>query len=272
MVAKSMSNYEDAVKALARAPVGCTTTLVFDKPATFIAYVETKGKLGELSGDCEANGAEYNHTGDKLPKVSLTLVDSNGNEVDLQRGVNASYDVGGFVGTAVRTMKIAQAGTYRLNVESDETDFAVAIGKNPKDDSELLKTIGGATALAGFVLGLTFLLLGLRRRRPDAVATTVGTPVAPMPGWPPSPYAPAPTAPPAPPGFGPAPPSAPQPIGLPGQPPITTARAPAEWWVCAAIARPASAATVGTEPASVHTSAGATDGAARSGLDGAGRS
>ena len=219
MVAKSMSNYEDAVKALARAPVGCTTTLVFDKPATFIVYVETKGKLGDLSGDCEANGAEYDHSGDKLPKVSLTLVDSNGNEVDLQRGVNASYDVGGYVGTGVRTMKIEQAGTYRLNVESDETDFAIAIGKNPKDDSELLKTIGGATALAGFVLGLTFLLLGLRRRRPDAAAD-VGVAVAPIPGWSPGPYAPTPTAPPAPPGFGPVPPPALQPIGLPGQPPI----------------------------------------------------
>jgi hypothetical protein len=223
MVAKSMSNYEDAVKALARAPVGCTTTLVFDKPATFIMYVETQGKLGQLSGDCEANGATYNHSGDTLPKVSLTLVDGNGDEVDLQRGVDASYDVAGFVGTGVRTVDIPQAGTYRLNVESDDTDFAVSIGKNPKDDSELLKKIGGATALVGFVLGLIFLLLGLRRRRPATADADVRTPVAPTPGWPPGPYAPTPSSPPPPPpGFGPAPSPAPVPvpIGLPGQPPI----------------------------------------------------
>ncbi len=220
MVAKSASNYEDAVKSLARAPVGCTTTLVFDEPSTFTVYIETKGKLGELSGDCEANGAEYDYPGDKLPRVSLTLVDSNGDEVDLERGVTASYDVGGYVGTAVRTMEIEQAGTFRLNVESDDSGFAIAIGKNPKDDSELLKTVGGATALGGFVLGLTLLLVGLRRRRPDAATADLRGPVAPTPGWSPGPYATVPTAPPAPPGFGPAPPPAQQPIGLPGQPPI----------------------------------------------------
>ena len=136
-MAKGMSNYKDAVKSLARAPVGCTTTLVFDKPATFTVYIETKGKLGELSGDCEAIGSTYSHPGDKLPKVSMTLVDSNGDEVDLQRGVTATYDIDGYVGTAVRTVNIEEAGTYHLNVESDETDFAVAIGKNPKDDNDL---------------------------------------------------------------------------------------------------------------------------------------
>ena len=133
---KGLSNYKEAVKSLARAPVGCTTTLVFDKPATFTVYAETKGKLGTLGGDCQANGSSYNHPGDKLPKVSLTLLNSNGDEVTLDRGVNASYDIDGYKGTGIRTMKIEQAGTYRLDVESDDTDFAVAIGKNPKDDSQ----------------------------------------------------------------------------------------------------------------------------------------
>ena len=46
------------------------------------------------------------------------------------------------------------------------SDFAVSIGKNPKDDNDQLKAIGGAVALGGVVLGLMFFLLGLRRRRP----------------------------------------------------------------------------------------------------------
>ena len=63
----------------------------FDKPATFTIYLETKGKLGDLGGDCEANGASYSHSGDKLPKVSLTLVvSSSGKELDLQRGLTAT--------------------------------------------------------------------------------------------------------------------------------------------------------------------------------------
>jgi hypothetical protein len=217
IVAKAMSNYEEAVRSLARAPVGCTTTLVFDKPATYTLYAETKGKLGELGGDCEANAGAYQHTGDKLPRVSLTLEDPNGNTVDLERGVTASYDADGYIGTAVRTAKIDQAGTYHLDVESDETDFAIAIGKDPEADNEKLTQIGGGVALGGMVLGLILFLLGLRRRRPDVV-TDIRNPAGPLPGWPPGPYAGvAPPGPPPPPySFRPEAP----PITVPGQPPI----------------------------------------------------
>ena len=225
MVAKSMSNYESAVKALARAPVGCTTTLVFDKPATFTIYLETKGKLGNLGGDCQANGASYGHTGDKLPKVSLTfVVGSSGKQIDLRRGATASYNVSGYVGVGYRTVEITEAGNYRLDVESDQSDFAVSIGKNPKEDSDLLKTIGGSVALGGFVLGLTFLLLGLRHRRPEpATAGAHIPPAGPITPWAPSPYAPAPTGPPAPPqhpGWRVEPPPPPQPYVVPSAPPI----------------------------------------------------
>ena len=222
MVYKSMSNYEDAVKALARAPVGCTTTLVFDKPATFTIYIETKGKLGDLGGDCEANGSSYAHSSDKLPKVSLSLVTtSSGDELDLQRGTTASYDVAGYVGHGYRTVKIEEAGNYRLNVESDDSDFAVSIGKNPKDDSDQLKTIGGGVALGGVVLGLIFSLLGLRRRQTAAAPTDGRIPVGPMAPWTPTPYAPAPTGPPSPPqhpGY--------RTESVPGQPPIRLAEQP----------------------------------------------
>ncbi|MEP7114791.1 MAG: hypothetical protein ABI862_16100 [Ilumatobacteraceae bacterium] len=222
IVGKGMANYKEAVKSLARAPAGCTTTLVFDKPATFTVYAETKGKLGQLSGDCEANGSDYSHPGDKLPRMALTLTDPNGGAVDMQRGITASYDVGGYIGTGIRTMQIEQAGTYHLNVESDDSDFAVAIGKNPKDDSDKLLTIGGGVALGGFLVGLLLFLLGLRRRRPEPAFADIRTPGAPMPGWPPAPYATAPPsaspAPPPPPGFAPQPPPAAQPIGVSGPP------------------------------------------------------
>lgn len=227
IVAKGMSNYEAAVKSLARAPVGCTTTLVFDQPATFTIYVETKGKLSELSGDCDASGGSYSHPGPKLPKVSMTLLDSNGGEIDLQRGVTAEYDVAGYEGTGVRTMQIPEAGTYRLNVESDESDFAIAIGKNPKDDADLMLVVGGAVALGGLVLGLLFILLGLRRRRPDPSPAIAAR----LPTWTPATYTGvAPSGPPglpSHPGYrlDPPPPLT-QPIQLPGQPPIRLPETP----------------------------------------------
>jgi hypothetical protein len=221
IVAKGTSNYEAAVKSLARAPVGCTTTLVFDKAATFTLYVETKGKLSELSGDCDANGGSYSHPDPKLPKVSMTLVDSNGGEIDLQRGVTAKYDVAGYEGTGVRTMKIPAAGTYRLNVESDDSDFAVAIGKNPKEDADLMLVIGGSVALGGLVLGLLFILLGLRRRRPDPSPVIAARLPTWSPGTRPGITPIGPPGLPAHPGYrlDPPPPTI-QPSLLPGQPPI----------------------------------------------------
>jgi hypothetical protein len=227
LVAKSMSNYKTAVKNLARGPVGCTTTLVFDKPGSYTIYIETKGKVGDLGGDCQANGASYQHAGSTPPKVSLSLVSAKtGKELDLQRGTSASYNAAGFVGTGYRTVKIDESGNYRLNVESNESDFAAAIGKTPKDDSDLLKTIGGAVALGGLVLGLMFLLLGLRRRRlPDA-----GVPAGPITAWTPTGYATAPTGPPSPPrhpGYRPDPPEPLVPGAVPTQPPVRPLEQPA---------------------------------------------
>jgi hypothetical protein len=234
VVAKSVMNYEEAVKSMARAPVGCTTTLVFDKPATFTVYIETKGKLGDLGGDCESNGGSYEHKGDKLPKVSLTLEGPDGQAVDLQRGATATYDINGYKGTAIRTVKITEAGTYHLNVESDESDFAISIGKDPEKDSELLIAIGGGIALGGIVLGLLLFLLGLRRRRPEPELADIRNPAAPMPVWPPATYGGVPpTAPPLPPmhpGFREESPPPPPPPTVPGQPPIRLPDQPSGGW------------------------------------------
>jgi hypothetical protein len=242
---KATSNYKDAVKSMARAPVGCTTTLVFDKPATFTVYAETKGKLGDLSGDCDANGKDYTHPGDKLPKIALTLVDAKGDSVDLARGATDTYDTDGYVGTAIRTVKITDAGTYRLNVESDDTDFAVSIGKTPKDDYDLLTIVGGGIVLGGVVLGLLFFLLGLRRRKPDMATADLRNASGPMPGWPPGPYAgtmpPAPPAPSAYPGYQPAPP----PVQAPGQPPVRMPDQPGGGFAPPTFAPPPPAAPTG---------------------------
>ena len=104
---KGMSNYEEAVKSLARAPVGCTTTLVFDKPATFTIYIETKGKLSELSGDCDASGGSYEPSGRQASEGldDVARQQRRGGRPAAWRH-RAEYDVAGYVGPAVRTMEI----------------------------------------------------------------------------------------------------------------------------------------------------------------------
>jgi hypothetical protein len=215
-VLQSKSNYESEVKSLARAPVGCTTTLVFDKPAEFVVYIETKGKISDLSGDCQGNGSSYDRSNGQPPKISLTLLDADNAVVDFSRASSASYDAAGFIGTQVRTLKITNAGTYHLDVESPDKDFAIAIGKNPQADRKTLRMIGAAIVLAGVVLGLLCLLLGLRRRPPALASGRPGSPMGPLPGWTPGPYAGGPpTAPPTHPGYRPTQP----PMTIPGQPP-----------------------------------------------------
>src|SRR4051794_26188702 len=59
----SNSQYEDAVKNLQRAPVGCDTEFNFTGTGTFIFYAESKGKVGDLRGDCENAGTNYDHKG-----------------------------------------------------------------------------------------------------------------------------------------------------------------------------------------------------------------
>ena len=44
------------VRAFARAPIGCTTTLQFDRAGVFTFYVETAGRTSALGGDC--NGSQ----------------------------------------------------------------------------------------------------------------------------------------------------------------------------------------------------------------------
>jgi len=229
VLAKGKSNYEDAVHSLARAPVGCTTTLVFDKADKFIVYIETKGKLAELSGDCNADSGPYNHEGDKLPKVSMKMLNSGGDEIQMPDATGASYDVDGYAGTQNRSLEITSAGTYRLDVESDDTDFAISIGKNPKDDNDLMMVIGGGIVLAGLIVGVLLILLGLRRRKPAPAILDARNPMGPLPGWSLTPYPT--TMPPAPPTLGAPtqqpPPPPPPTTQFPGQPPIRPPEQPA---------------------------------------------
>ena len=168
------SQYESAVKNLQRAPVGCDTEFNFTGTGTFVFYTESKGKIGTLRGDCQTTGAAYSHSG-KIT-VDLTMVDSGGNDVKLARATGASYDKGGFVGSEVRTLKIDKPGKYVLSVASADTDFAIAVGRNPKADADkATSTAIGALAI-GVVLGGLLLILGLRRKKV----------VVPPAGWNPS--------------------------------------------------------------------------------------
>jgi hypothetical protein len=211
MVAASDKNYDESVQNLARAPVGCVTSLRFDQSGTFTVYVETVGSIGEVRGDCSNTDADYEFAGNDLPDVDVVLQNEAGDTIDLTPDSGNEYDAGGAVGQSIATVQIDQPGDYDITVTSADSDFAIAIGKNPKDSADTLKGLGALAFLAGVVVGGIMLVLGLRRRKtpPPAVAQPFASgespqtfdpgfaPVAPPPtvGWPPVAPPPPPVAP-----------------------------------------------------------------------------
>jgi hypothetical protein len=214
------SRYEDGVKKLARAPAGCTTTLEFDKAGTYTLYIETKGKISDRGGDCGGSGS-YEHTGSR-PAAELSLVDRSGAQQTVNDAKGKDYSAAGAKGTAVSSVKITDPGTYRLTVSSTDSDFAVAVGKDPKGDADSVRNLGiGAGAIAALI-GVILVILGMRRRGGPAPApawtaspppatpyAAPAIPQSPQPAWPQAPPV-SPPAPPPPPGWG-APPPPPQP-------------------------------------------------------------
>ncbi len=68
----SQQRDDDAIRDLARAPVGCTTRMSFNDTGTFYVYIEHLGRLEELDGDCDTSTDEYSRDPDDEPVVEIT--------------------------------------------------------------------------------------------------------------------------------------------------------------------------------------------------------
>ena len=211
----------DNVAGFARAPVGCDTTLDFEATGTFVLYLETSGEFGDLAGACDAE-LSYDRDAADVPQPELTLLDPNGDALDLDDANEASYDVDGFVGNASATVQIDTPGDHVLTVAPTTGDpFAVAVGRLPDDGVALLRWGAVAAAIGGLLLGGLFLVLGSRRPPAPVQPTAPWTPDG--GGWPASP----PGFPVPPPTTGATGPAGPQVFTPPGQQPTSIPQAPA---------------------------------------------
>ncbi len=189
--------YGDAVADLAPAPVGCDTTLAFERTGTFTFFVETRGDIDSIDGDCGAEERDYDYDGDVLPRVSITLRDDNGDELDLDRVSEPSYDQGGSRGAAVRTARIGETGDYTVTVDSNVDDIVVRVGRDPAQGVTAMRVGAFLALLVALGAGLFAALAGRQR-----TATPAGPDQRswqPMPGHPPPiapPYAQVPPNPP----------------------------------------------------------------------------
>ena len=173
--------FDDGVSGLARAPVGCDTTLDFASNGTFLLFIETKGTIDDTAGDCTAD-TEYDSTGSDVPSVSITMLDPEGREVTLVDTSGATYDTSGFVGESIRSVEVTTAGDHVLRVESSADEFAIAVGRDPNDGVGLLKLGAALAAIAGLIIG-GLLLVRSSRQNDDDHNADGAWPVDSSDGW-----------------------------------------------------------------------------------------
>ncbi len=179
----------DAVRGLARAPIGCDTTLDFESTGDFLIFVETAGTLGDdVAGDCAAGG-DFEWTEAALPPVTLALTSPDGNDVALGSQSGVTYDVDNSAGQSVRTFTIDEPGDYVLRVESPdgEAGFAMAVGRDPSDGVSAMRLGALLAGVAGLALGGVLLLVARRGKSVEATPI-VNSPWPSEPtGWPTAP-------------------------------------------------------------------------------------
>lgn len=199
---------DDNVAAFARAPSGCATTLDFERTGEFTLYVETSGRLDDLSGDCVAE-ADYDR--DDLERADVVLADAGGAAIPTEPTEGTSYDTGTFVGRSFAVVTIDEPGDVVLTVSSTGEPFAVAVGGDPNNGVAALRWGAVVLAIVALVVGGVLLVVGSRRPEPAA---------EPGDNWQPDPNGGA-TWPIGPPGFPPPPPTtgASAPAGPPLLPP-----------------------------------------------------
>ncbi len=174
---------DSAIENFARAPIGCDTTLDFIEPGEYLLFVETAGNLDGVRGDCNVEGA-YIYANQDVPDVEITLVDPDGDDVDLNRSFgDVDYDDAGYTGTARFSIDIETTDDHVLRAESDSGEvFVVAVGRDPSQGVAALQIGAIAAGIVGLLAGIAFVLLGARRSSATVPAGPWTPSVAPRPG------------------------------------------------------------------------------------------
>jgi hypothetical protein len=165
----------EAVRNLARAPVGCDTTLNFEVAGEFLVFVEIEGKIGNVTGSCESPG-DFGQLGisQGLPPVRLDLTAPDGSDVALDTRTGVDYDADGSAGQAIRTFVVERPGDYVLRVQpandAEPAVFAIAIGRDPSDGVRPLQLGAFAAGIAGLIIGLALIATSRRRDDPEGMA------------------------------------------------------------------------------------------------------
>jgi len=155
--------HRDAVGDLARAPAGCQTTLAVAEAGTYHLYLETAGRLDPIGGDCGTDGGEYERPRGDRPDVELEIVGPNGEEVPISSGGGIAYDVAPYRGVEIGRVTVEATGDYVLSVSSSRGGFAVAVGGDPDDGTDVLRGAALGVLVIGLLVAGSLFVLAARR-------------------------------------------------------------------------------------------------------------
>jgi heme/copper-type cytochrome/quinol oxidase subunit 2 len=164
-------NVSDTVDNFARFPAPGERVLTFKSGGTFTVYYEGSDQRADVPAD-----------------LAITFTDEKGNPVTVQRGniADVSFSVSGHSGVAVAKVKIPAAGSYTINVESNESirTFNVAVGKGGVIGRLGLFILAGiGVGFVGVVLGvITLIVTGVKRGRRKREAQAALASAAPLGG------------------------------------------------------------------------------------------
>lgn len=144
--------HDDAVGDLARAAVGCETTLDFARTGNFYVYLETSGTIREVAGDCSAEPGPFERPRGDRPDVDLVLTGPDGAAVEIVASDGIAYDVDPFRGVQIGELTIDTVGAHRLAVSSGEVAFAIAVGGDPDDGTDVLRGAAMVVLIAGLLV------------------------------------------------------------------------------------------------------------------------
>ncbi|MDX2381638.1 MAG: hypothetical protein QNM02_17985 [Acidimicrobiia bacterium] len=165
---------DGTIADFARAPAGCDTTLTFEESGRFLIYVETAGRVDDVAGDCDVEGA-FVRRGDAMPPFELVVIDTEGGQLAIGSHPGVAYDSDGFVGSSIGALEIDGPGDYVMRVASPADDFVVAVGIDPDDDAAMLRLGALSVLIGGLVVGGTAVVLAARRGREPEVVGAVWT-------------------------------------------------------------------------------------------------
>jgi hypothetical protein len=185
-------NVSDTVDNFARFRAPSTRVLTFNSSGTFTIYYEGSSDRQDV------------------PPLQISVVDENGNDLDLQTGniPDVTFSVNGHNGVAVARVKIPDPGRYTIEVQSSSPgSFDVSVGKGVVARIVVFVLAGIAVGFFGVVLGvITLIVTGVKRGRRKREAQAALAPagpgqwgMAPTTAWGSPPTVPPTAAPPAPP-------------------------------------------------------------------------